>query len=109
MALVKPRHQNRRRLVAEFAGQITQPDPVTGLMCDGIVVRRIRRRWILIASIKPGASLQVPRTLRHRLKHEGPRHGPPRAQVIVEQSGQLPKGMLPLIYTRVATINGCPF
>ena len=26
-----------------------------------------------------------------------------------EQSGQLPKGMLPLIYTRVATINGCPF
>ena len=27
----------------------------------------------------------------------------------IEQSGQLPKGMLPLIYTRVATINGCPF
>ena len=26
-----------------------------------------------------------------------------------EQSGQLPKGLLPLIYTRVATINGCPF
>ena len=26
-----------------------------------------------------------------------------------EQSGLLPKGMLPLIYTRVATINGCPF
>ena len=26
-----------------------------------------------------------------------------------EQSGRLPKGMLPLIYTRVATINGCPF
>jgi hypothetical protein len=26
-----------------------------------------------------------------------------------EQSGQLPKGMLPLIYARVATINGCPF
>src|SRR6185312_7341743 len=24
----------------------------------------------------------------------------------IEQSGQLPKGMLPLIYTRVATING---
>jgi alkylhydroperoxidase family enzyme len=29
--------------------------------------------------------------------------------VAFEQSGQLPKGMLPLIYTRVATINGCPF
>lgn len=27
----------------------------------------------------------------------------------IEQSGQLPKGMLPLIYLRVATINGCPF
>ena len=27
----------------------------------------------------------------------------------IEQSGQLPKGMVPLIYTRVATINGCPF
>lgn len=27
----------------------------------------------------------------------------------IEQSGQLPKGLLPLIYTRVATINGCPF
>ena len=26
-----------------------------------------------------------------------------------EQSGQLPKELLPLIYTRVATINGCPF
>ena len=26
-----------------------------------------------------------------------------------EQSAQLPKGMLPLIYLRVATINGCPF
>lgn len=27
----------------------------------------------------------------------------------IEQSGRLPKGLLPLIYTRVATINGCPF
>ena len=27
----------------------------------------------------------------------------------IEQSGQLPKGMLPLVYLRVATINGCPF
>ena len=27
----------------------------------------------------------------------------------IEQSGQLPKGMLPLIYLRVASINGCPF
>jgi alkylhydroperoxidase family enzyme len=27
----------------------------------------------------------------------------------IEQSGQLPKGLVPLIYTRVATINGCPF
>jgi alkylhydroperoxidase family enzyme len=26
-----------------------------------------------------------------------------------EQSAQLPKGMLPLIYLRVASINGCPF
>ena len=26
-----------------------------------------------------------------------------------EQSGQLPKELLPLINTRVATINGCPF
>jgi alkylhydroperoxidase family enzyme len=29
--------------------------------------------------------------------------------VAIEQSGQLPKSMLPLIYLRVATINGCPF
>jgi alkylhydroperoxidase family enzyme len=42
-------------------------------------------------------------------------HCPPimRAAAVMgqafEQSGQLPKGMLPLIYTRVATINGCPF
>ena len=27
----------------------------------------------------------------------------------IEQSGQLPKGMVPLVYLRVATINGCPF
>jgi alkylhydroperoxidase family enzyme len=27
----------------------------------------------------------------------------------IAQSGQLPKGMLPLIYLRVASINGCPF
>ena len=27
----------------------------------------------------------------------------------IEQSGQLPKGLLPLIYFRVASINGCPF
>lgn len=25
------------------------------------------------------------------------------------QSGQLPKALLPLIYLRVASINGCPF
>jgi alkylhydroperoxidase family enzyme len=29
--------------------------------------------------------------------------------VAIERSGQLPEGLLPLIYTRVATINGCPF
>ena len=27
----------------------------------------------------------------------------------IEQSGQLPKALPPLIYVRVATINGCPF
>lgn len=27
----------------------------------------------------------------------------------IEQSGQLPKELLPLIYLRVASINGCPF
>lgn len=27
----------------------------------------------------------------------------------IDQSGQLPRGMLPLIYLRVATLNGCPF
>ncbi|WP_332051024.1 hypothetical protein [Reyranella sp.] len=27
----------------------------------------------------------------------------------IGQSGHLPKGMLPLIYLRVASINGCPF
>jgi alkylhydroperoxidase family enzyme len=27
----------------------------------------------------------------------------------IEQSGQLPKALLPLIYLRVATLNGCPF
>jgi alkylhydroperoxidase family enzyme len=27
----------------------------------------------------------------------------------IEQSGQLPKALLPLIYLRVASINGCPF
>jgi alkylhydroperoxidase family enzyme len=26
-----------------------------------------------------------------------------------EQSGQLPKSLLPLVYLRVASINGCPF
>ncbi|MCA0304731.1 MAG: carboxymuconolactone decarboxylase family protein [Proteobacteria bacterium] len=29
--------------------------------------------------------------------------------VSIEQSGQLPKALLPLVYVRVATINGCPF
>jgi alkylhydroperoxidase family enzyme len=27
----------------------------------------------------------------------------------IQQSGQLPKALLPLVYLRVATINGCPF
>jgi alkylhydroperoxidase family enzyme len=27
----------------------------------------------------------------------------------IEQSGQLPKSLLPLIYLHVATLNGCPF
>ena len=27
----------------------------------------------------------------------------------VEKSGQLPAGLLPLVYLRVALINGCPF
>ena len=27
----------------------------------------------------------------------------------IEQSGQLPKGLLPPVYLRVASINGCPF
>ncbi len=27
----------------------------------------------------------------------------------IEQSGQLPKDLPPLIYLRVASINGCPF
>jgi alkylhydroperoxidase family enzyme len=27
----------------------------------------------------------------------------------IERSGQLPPGLLPLVYLRVATINGCPF
>jgi len=27
----------------------------------------------------------------------------------IEQSGQLPKGLTPLVYLRVASINGCPF
>lgn len=27
----------------------------------------------------------------------------------IEQSGQLPRPLLPLVYVRVATINGCPF
>jgi alkylhydroperoxidase family enzyme len=27
----------------------------------------------------------------------------------IEQSGRLPRALLPLIYLRVASINGCPF
>ena len=27
----------------------------------------------------------------------------------IEQSGQLPKGLLPIVYLRVASLNGCPF
>lgn len=27
----------------------------------------------------------------------------------IEQSGQLPKGFVPLVNLRVATLNGCPF
>jgi alkylhydroperoxidase family enzyme len=27
----------------------------------------------------------------------------------IDQSGQLPKTLLPLVYLRVASINGCPF
>jgi len=29
--------------------------------------------------------------------------------VSIERSGQLPAGLLPLVYLRVALINGCPF
>jgi alkylhydroperoxidase family enzyme len=27
----------------------------------------------------------------------------------IEKSGQLPPGLLPLVYLRVASLNGCPF
>jgi alkylhydroperoxidase family enzyme len=27
----------------------------------------------------------------------------------IERSGQSPQGLLPLVYLRVATLNGCPF
>jgi alkylhydroperoxidase family enzyme len=27
----------------------------------------------------------------------------------IERSGQLPQGLLPLVYLRVASLNGCPF
>ena len=27
----------------------------------------------------------------------------------IEQSGRLPPGLVPLVYLRVATLNGCPF
>ena len=27
----------------------------------------------------------------------------------IERSGQLPKGLRPLVYLRVASLNGCPF
>ena len=27
----------------------------------------------------------------------------------IEQSGQLPSSLLPLVYLRVASLNGCPF
>ncbi len=27
----------------------------------------------------------------------------------IDRSGQLPKGLLSLVYLRVATLNGCPF
>jgi alkylhydroperoxidase family enzyme len=27
----------------------------------------------------------------------------------IDKSGQLPRGLLPLVYLRVASINGCPF
>jgi alkylhydroperoxidase family enzyme len=27
----------------------------------------------------------------------------------IEQSGRLPKALLPLVYLRVASLNGCPF
>jgi alkylhydroperoxidase family enzyme len=27
----------------------------------------------------------------------------------IDRSGQLPKGLLPIVYLRVATLNGCPF
>ena len=27
----------------------------------------------------------------------------------IDQSGQLPMGLLPIVYLRVATLNGCPF
>ena len=27
----------------------------------------------------------------------------------IERSGQLPPGLVPLVYLRVATLNGCPF
>ena len=42
-------------------------------------------------------------------------HCPPILQAVkmlsasIMQSGQLPKTLAPLVYLRVATINGCPF
>ena len=32
-----------------------------------------------------------------------------RLAAAVDRSGLLPKGLLPLVYLRVALINGCPF
>lgn len=53
-----------------------------------------------------GALLNVTKVMAHR---PGILRAAKQLGAAVDKSGRLPAGLLPLVYLRVALINGCPF
>ena len=53
-----------------------------------------------------GALLNVTKVMAHR---PGILRAAKQLGMAVEKSGLLPQGLLPMVYLRVALINGCPF
>ena len=73
MGVIQSGHQNLRRLLAKFAGHITQAD-FPGVFARRWIVRRCLHFQIHVPRPDARTGLQVLGTVRYRLEQEGPRH-----------------------------------